>query len=181
MENIMSKLGRVATNTCRCAAEATGKLAREIKLKAQMADDKAKVRNLYEEIGKKIYEKHLLDEKVDLEIDLDGDISMLDILSDEIENIRMEILNLKDLKQCPKCFYEIDSSFNYCPNCGYEQNEKENKEDSNSSKDNSDVKKDNHKQNDDEKQENLKDFDIENNDDEQEDFDIEDNDEEDDN
>ena len=166
MGKLISNISKGAYNTYKYAAESAGKIAREIKLKAQMADDKAKVRNLYEEIGKKIYEKHLLDEKVDLEIDLDGDISMLDILSDEIENIRMEILNLKKLKQCQKCFYEIDSSFNYCPNCGYEQSNEQNEENSNSSKDNNDEQKDNHKQN---------------NDDEQEDFDIENNDEEDDN
>ncbi len=59
---------------------------------------------------------------------------MIDILADENEDIRMELLKLKDLKQCPKCHYEIYYDFHYCPNCGYVQDEPNNK-DSNSHND----------------------------------------------
>ena len=32
-----------------------------------------------------------------------------------------QCLELKDKKQCPKCFTEIEKDVNYCPNCGKKQ------------------------------------------------------------
>ena len=46
---------------------------------------------------------------------------MIDIIASEVEDIRMELLKLKDLKQCPYCHYEIDLEYSFCPNCGKEQ------------------------------------------------------------
>lgn len=118
MEKVMSKLSKTAAKTYRYAAETTGKIAKEFKLKSQMAENKSQIQELYENIGKQVYEKYLLKEELDIQIDFEEDCSMIDILANEIEDIRMELLNLKDLKQCPNCHYEIDLEYHYCPNCG---------------------------------------------------------------
>ena len=60
MENVMNKLSKTAMQTYRNAAEATNRITREIKLKANMADNKSQINDLYEKIGKKVYEKYLL-------------------------------------------------------------------------------------------------------------------------
>lgn len=121
MENMIDKIGKKARQTYRNAAEATGRIAKEIKLKSQMADCKAQIRDLYEKIGKNVYEKYVLKEKLDVDTNFKNDCDMIDILANEVEDIRLELLSLKDLKQCPKCHYEIELDFHFCPNCGEEQ------------------------------------------------------------
>lgn len=121
MENIMDKISKTAVDTYHSAVRATGKLAREIKLKTQMSENKRKIQEIYEDIGKTIYEKYLLEEELNPEVDLLNPCSRIDTLADEIDTFRMELLKLKDLKQCPECHYEIYYDFHYCPNCGYVQ------------------------------------------------------------
>lgn len=125
MENVMNKLSKTAMKTYRNAAEATNRITREIKLKANMADNKSQINDLYEKIGKKVYEKYLLKEDIDMQDDFNNECSMIDVLANEIEDFRMQLLNLKDLKQCKNCYSEIDLEFRYCPNCGFEQQETE--------------------------------------------------------
>ena len=115
----MNKIGEKAIQTYYHAAEKTGKIAREIKLKASMTENKTKVKELYEEIGKEIYQQYVLKEDISVEKEIiQQNCSMIAILADEIEEYRMELLKLKDLKQCEHCHYEIDVDFHYCPNCG---------------------------------------------------------------
>lgn len=125
MENIMDKISRTAVDTYHSAVKATGKLAREIRLKTQMSENKRKIQEIYEDIGKTIYEKYLLKEEINPETDLLNPCSRIDTLADEIDAFRMELLKLKDLKQCPECHYEIYYDFHYCPNCGYVQKQPE--------------------------------------------------------
>ena len=98
MENVMNKLSKTAMKTYRNAAEATNRITREIKLKANMADNKSQINDLYEKIGKKVYEKYLLKEDIDMQDDFNNECSMIDVLANEIEDFRMQLLNLKDLK-----------------------------------------------------------------------------------
>lgn len=121
MENVMNKLSQKAIQTYRSAAEMTNRITCEIKLKANMADHKSQINDLYEQMGKKVYEKYLLKEEINMQSDFENDCNMMDVLANEVEDIRMQLLSLKDLKQCPKCHYEIDLEFHYCPNCGLEQ------------------------------------------------------------
>ena len=39
-------------------SEATNKITKETKLRLKMGDNKNKINNIYQEIGKKVYEKH---------------------------------------------------------------------------------------------------------------------------
>lgn len=123
----MERIGETARNMYQTAVKATGKLAREIKLKTQMSENKRKIQEIYEDIGKTIYEKYLLEEELNPEVDLLNPCSRIDTLADEIDTFRMELLKLKDLKQCPKCHYEIYYDFHYCPNCGYVQEQQKEK------------------------------------------------------
>lgn len=125
MEKVINKISKKAIQTYRQAAETTGNFAHKIRLKAVMADNKSQIDELYEEIGKKVYEKYILKEKIDIDKDFLKECSIISILSDEIEEIRMEILSLRDLKQCKNCHCEIELDFNYCPNCGKNQDEVE--------------------------------------------------------
>lgn len=123
--DFFDKLGKEAKKTYKYTTEKTSKLAREAKLKMQMNEHKGEIEDLYEQIGKKMYEHHINDKEIDIDIDavLEEYCIQIDELCDLIEDERKELLTLKDKKQCPNCFCEIDLNCNYCPNCGDEQKE----------------------------------------------------------
>lgn len=123
--DFFDKLGKKAEQTYKQTAAKTSKIAKEAKLKMTMNDHKSKIEELYEEIGKRIYQHHIQDQDVDMDMEavVEEFCIQIDELCDRIEEERKELLNLKDRKQCPNCFYEIDKEFHYCPNCGDKQEE----------------------------------------------------------
>ena len=105
----------------RKTSETTGKIARETKLKMKMNENKGKITDIYEEIGKKVYEKHVREENIDIKADLEEECKKLDELSKEIEEARIKILKLNQQKLCSKCSAEIENGALFCPKCGEKQ------------------------------------------------------------
>ena len=122
--DFFDKLGKKASETYKYTAEKTSKIAKEAKLKMAINENKSKIEELYEEIGKKVYMFHV-NNKDNIDMDLESAMEeyciQIDEICDAIEDERKELLTLKDKKQCPNCFDEIELDCNYCPNCGYEQ------------------------------------------------------------
>lgn len=123
--DFFDKLGEQASKTYKFTAERTSKLAKEARLKMKMNEHKDQIEDLYREIGKKMYMHHVNDKTLDIDIAavLEEECIQIDELCDRIEEERKELLTLKDKKQCPNCFCEIELDYNYCPNCGDEQKE----------------------------------------------------------
>lgn len=99
-------------------SEATGKIARETKLKLKISENKNKIEEIYEEIGKKVYEKHIREQSIDINTDLKEECSKIDALSEEIESARLEILELNKKTLCKKCAAEVEKEATFCPKCG---------------------------------------------------------------
>ena len=119
------KLGQKATEAYKATADKTGKLAKEAKLRMKIADLKSQISDIYKEIGKKVYENHVREEKVDLEKELEEECTKIDVMSAEIESNLKQCLELKDKRKCEKCFAEIDKDVKFCPECGAKQEEVE--------------------------------------------------------
>ena len=113
-----SDLGKKTTETA-------GKISKETKLKLKINDNKGKINDLYEQIGKKVYEKHIREEEISIKNELDNECAQIDSLSKEIEEARIEILKLNNRKICSKCSAEIESTAQFCPKCGEKQNVEE--------------------------------------------------------
>ena len=122
------KIGKKASEAYKVTADKTGKMAKEAKLKMKMAELKSQVNDIYKEIGKKVYEKHIREEDINIKKDLEEECTKIDVLSAEIESYLKECLDLKDKKQCQKCFKEIEKNMNFCPECGAKQEEEPAKE-----------------------------------------------------
>ena len=60
------KLGKKASETYKTAAEKTNKIASDTKLKAKINDCKSKIKDVYTEIGKKVYQKYALDGELNI-------------------------------------------------------------------------------------------------------------------
>ena len=103
--------------------ETTSKIAKEAKLKMKITENKGKIKDLYEEIGRKIYENHIREESIDIKELINDDCCKIDNLSKEVEDSRREILILNNKKLCKKCFSEIEKDAMFCPKCGEKQTE----------------------------------------------------------
>lgn len=109
----------------RKTTEATNKIAREAKLKMKISDNKCKIKDLYEEIGKISYESHIREKGTNLYKKIKDNCLKIDKLSKEIEEYRKEILTLNHKKMCIKCYAEIGDEDLFCPKCGKKQTEEE--------------------------------------------------------
>ena len=117
------KLSKKATEAYKITADKTGKIAKETKNKMKMNDLKCQISDLYEEIGKKVYEKHVREEEISIKDELEEQCTKIDVLSDEIESLLKESLELNDKKQCPNCHTQLSKDAKYCDQCGYKQEE----------------------------------------------------------
>ena len=126
--DFFDKIGEKASKTYKITAEKTSKIAKEAKLKMKMNELKAEANDVYKEIGKKVYEKHIREEDIKIKEDLEEQCTKLDVLSGQIESLLKECLELKDKKQCPKCHKEIEKDAKFCPECGERQNEEKARE-----------------------------------------------------
>ena len=99
-------------------SEATNKITKETKLKLKINENKNKITDIYEEIGKKVYEKHTREENISIKEELETECSKIDELSKEIEEARKEILKLNNKKQCSNCYAEVEKDAVYCSKCG---------------------------------------------------------------
>lgn len=126
--DFFDKLGKKASEAYKVTADKTGKIAKETKLKFRIGELKTQINNIYEEIGKKVYEKHIREEELCIKKDLEEQCTKIDVLSDEIDSLLKECLSLKDKKQCQKCYKEIEKDAKFCPNCGEKQTEEPAKE-----------------------------------------------------
>ncbi|MGN1301187.1 MAG: hypothetical protein ACI4U9_01475, partial [Clostridia bacterium] len=63
--------------------EATSKITKETKLKLKINENKNKISDIYEEIGKKVYEKHVREENISIKEELQEECGKLDELSNE--------------------------------------------------------------------------------------------------
>lgn len=125
---LFDKIGKKASETYKYTTEKTGKIAKEAKIKMAMNNNKAKIEEIYEQIGKKVFEKHVREENINIKDDLAEECSKIDKLAEEIEKYRTELLGLNDKKQCKKCYSEIELDYKFCPNCGEKQDEPEKEE-----------------------------------------------------
>lgn len=121
-------LGKKASKAYDATAEKTSKIAKEAKLRMKINENKSEIKDIYKEIGKKVYEKHVREENIDIKTELEEECTKTDVLSAEIETCLKSILELKEKKQCENCHAEIELDNTYCPKCGAKQPEIEVKE-----------------------------------------------------
>ena len=114
-------LSKKASAAYDATAEKTGKLAKEAKLRMKINENKSDINDLYKEIGRKVYEKHVREENIEIKTELEEECTKIDVLSAEIETCLKSILELKDKKQCEQCHAEIDLENDFCPKCGAKQ------------------------------------------------------------
>ena len=97
---IFDKIGQTANETYNYTVKQTGKFTRFAKLKLGMAENRAKIDDIYTSIGEQTYRKHMHGGFISE--DLLNECKEIDKLADKVEQARMEILSLKEKRQCEK-------------------------------------------------------------------------------
>lgn len=121
--DFFEKLGKKATETFSSAGEKANKLAGDTKLKLKINDCKSKINDLYEDIGKIVCQKYVLDGSLDIKEDIEEQLTKIKDYTNQIEQYEKERLELADMKQCDNCKNKIERSAKFCPECGAEQPE----------------------------------------------------------
>lgn len=119
IEELSKKVGKTATETYNTVADKSGKLVEETKMKISISDKQNEITEIYENIGKAVYEKHK--SGVDSYKEFTKDCKKIDKIGSEIEETNKKILFNKGLRTCSSCGEVIDLSDTYCGICGNKQ------------------------------------------------------------
>lgn len=119
MEEISKKVGDTASNTYNTVADKSGKLIEETKLKIAISDKETDIDEIYEEIGKAVYNAYKLGEDVGKEFTKQG--KKIDKLNEEIAEMNKKILFNKNLRKCESCGEIVPLESKFCTNCGEKQ------------------------------------------------------------
>lgn len=123
MDEFFGKIKGGATK----AMDSAEKIAREVakrtsnaithtKLAFSANEANSKVKDIYAEMGKELYAKHLNGEETD-EV-FTASFEQIDKLMDEIEMINAKIAELKNSVKCPECGAFNAPESEYCSKCG---------------------------------------------------------------
>ena len=119
VEEISKKVGDTASNTYNTVADKSGKLIEETKLKIAISDKQADIAEIYEDIGKSIYDSYKNGE--DVGKDFLKLVKKIDKINEEIEDMNTKILYNKGLRVCAECGETIALDSKFCIKCGTKQ------------------------------------------------------------
>lgn len=123
MEELFDKIKDGASKT----KDVAGKLAKEVakrtsnaitstKLSYSINEANNKIKDIYEQIGKTIYEKYLDDDYTDSEFDVE--FEQINALMQDIEVLQTKKAELKNILRCENCDTLNPTSAKYCSKCG---------------------------------------------------------------
>ena len=96
-----------------------GEMVEVTKLNSSINSEEDKIKKLYLEIGKKTYARFSAGEEV--ADDIAEEVNAIKTGIENIANLKVKILEAKNLKQCIKCKGELELAVTFCPNCGEKQ------------------------------------------------------------
>ena len=89
---------------------------RGTKLKFSISETKSKIKDIYTEIGKSVYENYKsTGEVID---DMEEKFGKIDAMTEEVNELKEQLYQLKENVKCPKCGAYNHSDDVYCSKCG---------------------------------------------------------------
>ena len=96
--------------------EKTNNLVNQTKLKFSISETKSKIKDIYTEIGKSVYENYKsTGEVID---DMEEKFAKIDAMTEEVNELKEQLYQLKENVKCPKCGAYNHSDDVYCSKCG---------------------------------------------------------------
>jgi ribosomal protein S27AE len=119
--SVLDSITKKVTDTAKAAAKISGSVVEITKLNMSINAEEEKVRKLYMEIGKQVYEDYIDGKPLDEE--LMRKCIKIDEIFDNINEMKEKILELKNVKACPNCGTILAIDMEYCHKCGRKQDD----------------------------------------------------------
>ena len=119
VEEISKIVGKTASDTYNTVADKSGKLIEDTKLKIAVADKEADIEEIYEAMGKTVYDSYKKGEDVGKVFTKEA--KKIDKIKNEIEEMNKKVLYNKGLRVCASCGEIIGIDNTFCQNCGEKQ------------------------------------------------------------
>ena len=117
--SVFEKMGKAVSDTAKAAAKKSVDIVEVTKLYMSIGTEEEKIKKVYFDLGKAMYESFLNGREIDE--NFKEYCESIKGYEDAIKEIKLKILELKDLKLCPQCQAEIEEEFDFCPKCGAKQ------------------------------------------------------------
>lgn len=111
---LFEKLGETIVNVGKDATQKAKDLSGVAKLNLDIKAKEDYVQKQYAELGKIYYEAH----KGDTVVDGSEHFELITEALETIEKMKVEIMELRGTKKCPKCGEELSDGAEYCSACG---------------------------------------------------------------
>lgn len=112
----VTKIAKSVGDTAKSAAKKSEEAVEKTKLNMAISSEEDKIKEYYNKLGQIVFEKI---EKGEIN---DSDMSVIysDIINSKsiIENTKLKLLELKNMKVCPKCGNKVKLDVAFCPKCG---------------------------------------------------------------
>lgn len=105
-----------AAKLTRQVVDKTNCLITQTKLNFAVNETEGKIKEIYAQMGKKVYEKHL--NGVDVYEELEESCMKIDDLMAEAADLREKLAEVRDSLKCPKCGEYNKKTSTYCSKCG---------------------------------------------------------------
>ena len=119
--SVLDNLTKKVTDTAKAAAKMSGSVVEVTRLNMNINAEEEKVRKIYSDMGKQLYEDYTEGKSVGDKI-LEYCVKIDEIIA-TIDEMREKILELRNIKACPNCGMELDIEMEYCYKCGRKQDD----------------------------------------------------------
>jgi hypothetical protein len=117
--SVLDNITKRVTDTAKAAAKKSGGVVEVTKLNMSIGSDEEKVRKLYSEMGKIVYDEY--GEGEEISDTLKEYCEKIDLIHNNIEEMKQKILELRNVKACPGCGIELEIDMTFCHKCGRKQ------------------------------------------------------------
>lgn len=114
--NILDLLQEKLSATGNLVAKKTMDIADLTKASVRLASEEEKLEKVFAEIGKIYYQQY----KDDPDVKIKGYIAQVELMKDQIEELRMAVYTLKGEQPCANCGKAVKNQAKYCSYCGHE-------------------------------------------------------------
>lgn len=117
--SVFENLSRKVTDTAKAAAKKSSEVVEVTKLNMSIGTEEDKIKKAYTEIGKSVYEVFTKGEEVNEAFK--AQCELISTYEDNINEMKVKILDLKALKVCAACGAEMENGILFCSKCGAKQ------------------------------------------------------------
>lgn len=117
--SIIDGLTKKVATTAKTAVRKSGDIVEVTKLNMSVNSEEDKIHKSYFELGRAVYE--LFKNGEEFVEAAKAICEQIKVYEDNIKEIKLKILGLKNIKECPSCQMELDMEVAFCPKCGAKQ------------------------------------------------------------